>query len=113
MKENEKDENMLLIALANQEIKDGLAHWQEIMNLADADQWAFFLEYDDADLFNALYIFNHVAQNIAIKKGFLNDANAEDNMRAYVQAIERCFGFNTIGLTNKVLANYGRDKEEA
>ena len=67
MKENEKDENMLLIALANQEIKDGLAHWQEIMNLADADQWAFFLEYDD--LFNALYII-HVAQNIAIKKGF-------------------------------------------
>jgi hypothetical protein len=102
-----------LIKEVNKEISEGLAHWQEVLNLADADEWAYYLEYSDEDLFNALYIFNHVAQNIAIKKGFLNDANAEDNMRAYVQAIERCFGFNTIGLTNKVLANYGRDKEEA
>jgi hypothetical protein len=102
-----------LIKEVNKEISEGLAHWQEVLNLADADEWAYYLEYSDEDLFNALYIFNHVAQNIAIKKGFLNDANAEDNMRAYVQAIERCFGFNTIGLTNKVLANYGRNKEDA
>ena len=102
-----------LIKEINKEISEGLSHWQEVLNLADADEWAYYLEYSDEDLFNALYIFNHVAQNIAIKKGFLNDANAEDNMRAYVQAIERCFGFNTIGLTNKVLANYGRNKEDA
>lgn len=102
-----------LIKEVNKEISEGLAHWQEVLNLADADEWAYYLEYSDEDLFNALYIFNHVAQNIAIKKGFLNDANAEDNMRAYVQAIEKCFGFNTIELTNKVLANYGRNKEDA
>lgn len=102
-----------LIKEVNKEISEGLAHWQEVLNLADADEWAYYLEYSDEDLFNALYIFNHVAQNIAIKKGFLNDANAEDNMRAYVQAIERSFGFNTIELTNKVLANYGRNKEDA
>lgn len=102
-----------LIKEVNKEISEGLAHWQEVLNLADADEWAYYLEYSNEDLFNALYIFNHVAQNIAIKKGFLNDANAEDNMRAYVQAIERCFGFNTIELTNKVLANYGRNKEDA
>lgn len=102
-----------LIKEVNKETSEALAHWQEALNLADADEWAYYLEYSDEDLFNALYIFNHVAQNIAIKKGFLNDANAEDNMRAYVQAIERCFGFNTIELTNKVLANYGRNKEDA
>lgn len=102
-----------LIKEVNKEISEGLAHWQEVLNLADADEWAYYLEYSDEDLFNALYIFNHVAQNIAIKKGFLNDANAEDNMRAYVHAIQRCFGFNTIELTNKVLANYGRNKEDA
>lgn len=111
MKENEKDENMLLIALANQEIKDGLAHWQEIMNLADADQWAFLLEYDDADLLNALYIFNHVAQNIAIKKGFLNMDNAERNMRRFCDCIENCFGFNTVELTNKVLGQNERKQQ--
>lgn len=102
-----------LIKEVNKEISEGLAHWQEVLNLADADEWAYYLEYSDEDLFNALYIFNHVAQNIAIKKGFLNDANAEDNMRQYVKAIEKCFGFNTIELTNKVLANYGRNKEDA
>jgi hypothetical protein len=102
-----------LIKEVNKEISEGLAHWQEVLNLADADEWAYYLEYSDEDLFNALYIFNHVAQNIAIKKGFLNDANAEDNMGQYVKAIEKCFGFNTIELTNKVLANYGRNKENA
>lgn len=102
-----------LIKEVNKEISEGLAHWQEVLNLADADEWAYYLEYSDEDLFNALYIFNHVAQNIAIKKGFLNDANAEDNMGQYVKAIEKCFGFNTIELTNKVLANYGRNKEDA
>jgi hypothetical protein len=102
-----------LIKEVNKEISEGLAHWQEVLNLADADEWAYYLEYSDEDLFNALYIFNHVAQNIAIKKGFINDANAEDNMGKYVKAIEKCFGFNTIELTNKVLANYGRNKENA
>lgn len=102
-----------LIKEVNKEISEGLAHWQEVLNLADADEWAYYLEYSNEDLFNALYIFNHVAQNIAIKKGFLNDANAEDNMGQYVKAIEKCFGFNTIELTNKVLANYGRNKEDA
>lgn len=111
MKENEKDENMLLIALANQEIKDGLAHWQEIMNLADADQWAFFLEYDDADLLNALYIFNHVAQNIAIKKGFLNMDNAEQKMRWFCESIEECFGFNSVELTKKMLGQNERKQQ--
>ena len=110
MKETkEKDENMLLIALANQEIKDGLSHWQEIMNIADADQWAFLLEYDGRDLLNALYIFNHVAQNIAIKRGHFNEDNAEPLMKEFCSSIEKCFGFNTISLTNKVLSKNERD----
>lgn len=100
-----------LIKEVNKEISEGLAHWQHVLNLADADEWSYCLEYSNEDLFNALYIFNHVAQNIAIKKGFLNDANAEDNMSAFVKAIEKCFGFNTIELTKKVLANYGRREE--
>lgn len=106
-------ENKASIKKINKEISGALKFWQDMLNISDADEWAYYLEYSDEDLFNALYIFNHVAQNIAIKKGFLNDANAEDNMGKYVKAIERCFGFNTIELTNKVLANYGRDKEDA
>lgn len=97
----------------NKEISGALRFWQDMLNLADADEWAYYLDYSEQDLFNALYIFNHVAQNIAIKNGSLNDANVEDNMNTFVKAIEKCFGFNTIELTNKVLANYGRNKENA
>lgn len=97
-----------LIKEVNKEISEGLAHWQYVLNLADADEWSYYLEYSNEDLFNALYIFNHVAQNIAIKNGFLNDANAEDNIGQYAKAIEKCFGFNTIELTNKVLGKNGK-----
>lgn len=97
----------------NKEISGALKFWQDMLNLADAGEWAYCLDYSEQDLFNALYIFNHVAQNIAIKNGVLNDANTEDNIAVFVEAIERCFGFNTQELTNKVLANYGRYKENA
>ena len=103
------EDNLLIIKEANQEIKEALSNCQEIMLLADADRWAYLLEYDDKDLLNALYIFNHVAQNIAIKRGHLNEENAESNMRRFCDCIESCFGFNTIKLTNKVL---GKDERE-
>lgn len=96
----------------NKEISGALKFWQDVLNLADADEWAYYLNYSDEDLFNALYIFNHVATNIAIKNGTLDDANAEDNMALFVKAIEKCFGFNTIELTNKVLAKYGNDTKQ-
>lgn len=97
----------------NKEISGALKFWQDMLNLADADEWAYYLDYSEQDLFNALYIFNHVAQNIAIKKGFFNMDNAEQKMRWFCESIEECFGFNSTELTNKVLANYGRDKENA
>lgn len=103
-------DNKASIKKINKEISGALKFWQDMLNLADADEWAYYLNYSDEDLFNALYIFNHVAQNIAIKNGALNDANAEDNMTLFVKAIEKCFGFNTIELTNKVLAKYGRSE---
>jgi hypothetical protein len=94
----------------NKEISGALKFWQDMLNLADADEWAYYLNYSDEDLFNALYIFNHVAQNIAIKNGFLDMDNAEQKMRWFCESIEECFGFNTIELTNKVLAKYGRSE---
>lgn len=94
----------------NKEISGALKFWQDMLNLADADEWAYYLNYSDEDLFNALYIFNHVAQNIAIKNGFLDMDNAEQKMRWFCESIEECFGFNTVELTNKVLAKYGRSE---
>lgn len=97
------ENNLTEIKMANKEIKGALEAWQEILNIADADEWAFYLEYDDVDLFNALYIFNHVAQNKAIKNGFLNADNAEKKMLAFKDALRDAFGFDSVEITQKSL----------
>lgn len=97
------ENNLTEIKMANKEIKGALGAWQEILNIADADEWAFYLEYDEKDLFNALYIFNHVAQNIAIKKGFLNEENALNKMTTFREALKEAFGFDSIEVTKKSL----------
>lgn len=57
----------------NQHISEALEQWSDIMLMADADEWAYYIEYSDKDLLNALYIFNHVASSMAIKKGYIQD----------------------------------------
>lgn len=93
----------------NQHISDALDQWQGIMLEADAAGWAYYLNYTDDDLLNALYIFNHVAENIAIKNGVFDDKNATKKMTAFRQAIKECFGFDTVELTNKVLKPHGNE----
>lgn len=89
----------------NQHISDALEQWSSIMAQADADNLAYYLEYSDRDLLNALHIFDHVASNIAIKKGILNEENVGYKIRIFKKALEVCFGFNSIELTEKVLGN--------
>lgn len=96
-------ENKVSIKKINKEISGALKFWQEMLLLADADLWAYMLDYSEEDLLNALYIFNHVAQNIAIKNGYLTEGNVEEKMAKYRQGIKESFGFDTIELTNKVL----------
>ena len=84
------------------EISGALKFWQEMLLIADADEWAYYLNYSDEDLLNALYIFNHVAQNIAIKKGYLTEGNVEEKMAKYREGIKEGFGFDTVELTKKV-----------
>lgn len=88
----------------NQHISEALEQWSTIMINADADQWAYYLDYSDKDLLNALFIFNHVWQNRAIKeKHFETVEDAEAKVREFAAAIEKCFGINTVELTKKVV----------
>jgi hypothetical protein len=89
----------------NTHISDALSQWSEIMLHADADNWAYNLNYSDEDLLNAFFIFNHVATNIAIKNGALTGENAVSKMYRLRDAIKNCYGFDTVELTNKVLYN--------
>lgn len=95
----------------NQHISDALMQWTNVMNTADADEWAYFLEYNDEDLFNALYIFNHVAQNICIKNGVFNKTNATPKMLKMRDAIKEVYEFDTVELTNKIMDKYNENKE--
>ena len=95
--------NLRQIKQINKDISGALKFWQDMLLISDADQWAYYLEYSEKDLFNALYIFNHVAQNIAIKKGFFTEENAEEKMAKFREGIKEGFGFDTIELTKKVV----------
>lgn len=100
--------NLRQIKKINKEISGALKFWQDMLLIADADQWSYHLNYSDEDLLNALYIFNHVAQNIAIKSGYFTADNIEEKMAKYREGIKEGFGFDTIELTNKVLGKNER-----
>lgn len=88
----------------NKALSNVLEQWSDVVLTADAEQWAFELEYTDRDLLNALWIFNHVAQNKAIKAGHFKDSNDEiEKMRKFRESLKDAFGFDTLELTNKVL----------
>lgn len=66
-------ENLNDIKEINQHLSDALKQWADIMLLADADNWAYYLNYEKKDALNAVFIVNHVLQNIAIKSGHIKD----------------------------------------
>jgi hypothetical protein len=71
----------------NKCIREGLKHWSDIMLSADAEQWAYKLTYFPTDLMNAVLIFQHVAINIGIKAGRIDEENAKvvgDRLRRLV-----------------------------
>ena len=110
MKPNEEDK--IAIQEINQHISEGLQQWMEVLNTADADGWAFYLNYSDEDALNAIYIFNHILLNIAIKSGHINEDNAIAKGIALKKAIQDYCGIDTVELTNKVLGvkDNGGDK---
>lgn len=64
------------IAEINLHIRNGIAQWSDIMLLADADNWAVKLNYYLPDLMNAVLIYQHVASNIGIKAGRIDEQKA-------------------------------------
>lgn len=62
----------------NQHIREGINQWADIMLTADADKWAEQLCYFPRDLMNAIFIFQHVASNIGIKAGRIDEEKAAE-----------------------------------
>lgn len=82
----------------NAHISDALKDWSDILLKANADGWEYLLDFDNKDLFNALYIFNSVWQNNAIKRGVLTDDNATERMKKFQRSLEEYFEINTFAL---------------
>lgn len=99
----QEQNNLEKIKEINGHISEALKQWSSIMINADADQWSYFLDYSDEDMLNALFIFNHVWQNRAIKRGVFDKENAGEKMDKFKNVVMEVFGVDTIELTNKVI----------
>lgn len=83
----------------NEHISQALEEWADIMLKSEADEWAYLLDYTKRDIFNALYIFQHVISNFAIKNGYIK--NEDDAFTAGLmtkEVIKKYYGIDTIFL---------------
>lgn len=89
----------------NSHISDALEQWAAIMVTADADEWAYLLDYSEQDALNALTIFNHVLSNIGIKNGTLNEETVLNSAQKLRNLVKDMICIDSIELTNRVLKN--------
>lgn len=97
------EEDKIAIQEINQHISDALRQWADIVVTADADGWAYLLNYTEEDITNALLLINCILQNVAIKSGHINFDNAFDKGKAFREAIKDFCGVDPAELTHKVL----------
>jgi hypothetical protein len=97
------EEDKIAIQEINQHISDALRQWADVVVTADADGWAYLLNYTDEDVINALWLINCILQNVAIKSGHINFDNAIDKGKAFRKAIKDFCGIDPAELTHKVL----------
>lgn len=73
---NERENIAKELAEINAGIREGINQWADIMLQADADEWAYELDYFPRDIFNAMIIFRHICSNVGLKAGRIDMTNA-------------------------------------
>lgn len=86
-------------------ISAALSDWSYIMNDIDANEKTHLLHYSEKDLFNILYMFEHVMINVGIHNGVINEDNATAMGSELREYVKKCTNIDTIELANKVLKN--------
>lgn len=61
----------------NQHVRDALNQWANITLDMEDKQWAYMMDYFPRDLMNATFLFQHVASNIGIKNGHIDEERAK------------------------------------
>lgn len=82
------------IAEINSSIREGINQWADIMLTSEADEWAYQLNYFPRDLMNALLIFQHVASNIGIKAGKIDERKALEFGKRLRQLVVEMTGYD-------------------
>jgi hypothetical protein len=82
----------------NAAIRDGLNQWADVMLESEAKQWAYKLNYFPRDLMNAIYIFQHVASNIGIKAGHIDEQKAVEYGERLRQLVIDMTGYDPHGI---------------
>ena len=72
------------------------------MLMADADQWAYHLRYFPRDLMNATLIFQHVASNIGIKAGRIDEKRAVEYGQRLRQLVIDMTGYDPADIVSKM-----------
>lgn len=94
MTDEQKQDQAAQVAEINQHIRDGINQWADVMLTADADQWAYMLDYFPRDLMNAIFIFQHVASNIGIKAGRIDEQKAVEYGERLRQLVTDMTGYD-------------------
>jgi hypothetical protein len=82
----------------NTAIRDGINQWADVMLESEAKQWAYKLNYFPRDLMNAIYIFQHVASNIGIKAGHIDEQKAVEYGERLRQLVIDMTGYDPHGI---------------
>jgi len=98
-KEREQAETNALKEI-NTAIRDGINQWADVMLESEVKQWACRLDYFPRDLMNAIYIFQHVASNIGIKAGRIDEQNTEEFGHRLRQLVIDMTGYDPHGILN-------------
>ena len=86
----------------NEAIRDSLNQWADIALEAEAKQWAVELNYFPRDLMNVTYLFQHVASNIGIKAGRIDEEKAVEFGNRLRQLIIDMTGHDPHGILSDI-----------
>ena len=96
-----KDSMKNKIAEINVNIRNGIENWANVMLTADADNWAYYLNYNERDIQNAAFIIDHVCSNVGIKNGHISEKNAAEFGMRLRQLILDMTGYDTASIADK------------
>lgn len=85
-------------------ISKALNSCSNMLVVADADGFSFYMDFDEATVFNAIIVLNSIISNYAIKHGHIKTPEeAEEIGNKFRVVIKEMFGVDTIKLANKTI----------